>query len=81
MMFWKLDLFLSSGEGGRHLLMVSPLERANLDHWTTPVKSSLMLRPTVSQPVCLGKKHPSELKIRFLLLSDSCGFVDVGRSL
>jgi hypothetical protein len=38
-----------------------------------------MLRPTVSQPVCLGIKHPSGLTIRFLLLSDSCAFVDVAR--
>jgi hypothetical protein len=43
-----------------------------------PFKSlrlSLMLQQTVSQSVCLG------LTIRFLLLSDSCGCVDVGRSL
>jgi hypothetical protein len=39
------------------------------------------LRPTVSRPVCLGIKRPSRLTTRFLLLSDSCGFVDVGRSL
>jgi hypothetical protein len=40
-----------------------------------------MLRPTVSRPVCLGIKNLFGLTTRFLLLSDSCGFVDVGRSL
>jgi hypothetical protein len=35
--FRKLDLFPSSGEGGRRHSV--PLERANLNHWTTPVKS------------------------------------------
>jgi hypothetical protein len=37
--------------------------------------SSLMLRPMVSRPVFLG------VTARFVLLSDSCRFVDVGRSL
>jgi hypothetical protein len=40
---------------------------------------SLMLRPTVSRPVCLGIKSTHlGLTTRFLLLSVSCGFVDVG---
>jgi hypothetical protein len=35
--FRKLDLFPSSGEGGRHLLLLCwvPLEKANFDYWTT----------------------------------------------
>jgi hypothetical protein len=33
--FRKLDLFLSSDEGGDTLL--GPLERVNLNHWTTYV--------------------------------------------
>jgi hypothetical protein len=40
-----------------------------------------MLRPTVSRPVCPGVKPHLRPKTRFLLLSDSCGFVDVGRPL
>jgi hypothetical protein len=35
--FRKLDLFLSSGEGGgeKTPTQLGPLERANLNHWTT----------------------------------------------
>jgi hypothetical protein len=33
--FRKLDLFPSSGEG-EHTYSISTLERANLNHWTTP---------------------------------------------
>jgi hypothetical protein len=40
-----------------------------------------MLWPTVSRPVWLGIKHRLGLTTRFLLRWDSCGFVDVGRSL
>jgi hypothetical protein len=42
------------------------------------VKVKVMLRPTVSRPVCLGVKPPLSLKTRFLLLSDISGFIDVG---
>jgi hypothetical protein len=34
-----------------------------------------MLRLTVSRPVCLGVKSHLGPKPRFLLLSDSCGFL------
>jgi hypothetical protein len=33
-MFWKLDLFLSSGEGRKTPTLLGPLEKANLNHWT-----------------------------------------------
>jgi hypothetical protein len=36
-----------------------------------------MLRPTVSRPDCLGVKAHLGPKTKFLLLSDSYGFVDV----
>jgi hypothetical protein len=42
---------------------------------------SLMLRPTVSRPVCLGIKHPSGAYDQNLLLSEISGLVDMGRFL
>jgi hypothetical protein len=38
-----------------------------------------MLQPTVSRPVCPGVKPLLGPKTRYLLLSDSFGFVDMGR--
>jgi hypothetical protein len=48
------------------------------------MKVKVMLRPTVSRPVGQSDLVPIThlgRKTRFLLLSDSCGFVDVGRHL
>jgi hypothetical protein len=45
--------------------------------WKFKVKVKIMLRPTVSRPVCLRVKPHLEHKTR-LLLSDSWGFIDVG---
>jgi hypothetical protein len=42
---------------------------------------SLMLRPTVSLPVCLEINTRLGLTTRFVLLSDSYEIVDVGLSL
>jgi hypothetical protein len=43
----------------------------------TESKSKLCLRQSVRRPVYLGVKPHLGPKTRFLLLSDSCGFVDV----
>jgi hypothetical protein len=45
---------------------------------TDIVRVKVILRPTVSRPVYLGVKPHLRPKTRILLLSDSCGFVDVG---
>jgi hypothetical protein len=74
-MFQKLDLFLSSGEATQ----LGPLEGANLNHWTTPVWVWVFCYDQWS--VDLGIKPHLGLMTRFLLLSVSCGFVDVGHSL
>jgi hypothetical protein len=36
-MFQKLDLFPSSGEGRETPALLGPLEKAELNHWTTRV--------------------------------------------
>jgi hypothetical protein len=55
-----MDLFPSSGKGETTTLL-GPLEGANLDHWTTPVRVRVRIRVTLRlavyrQLVCLGDK-------------------------
>jgi hypothetical protein len=47
----------------------------DISHWSLSL--SVMLRPTVSRPVCLGIKHRFGAydQLFFFLLSDSCRFV------
>jgi hypothetical protein len=70
----------------RPLLVNRLLVRNNGVTWKrcslgNPGDKKVMLWPTMSRPVCLGVKHLSRLTTRFVLMSDSCGFVDVGHSL
>jgi hypothetical protein len=60
-----------------NVLCLRPYWLANISQ-LTKLSLSLILRPTVSRPVCLRIKHPSGATTRFLFLSDSCGLVDVG---
>jgi hypothetical protein len=49
--------------------------------WRISLGLSLIVWPTANRQVCPGIKHPSGAYYLILLLSDSIGFVDMGRSL
>jgi hypothetical protein len=53
------------------------LHLTQLTEWLNAAQVKVMLRPTVSWPVCLGVKPHLGPKTRFLLLSDSWQFVHV----
>jgi hypothetical protein len=65
-----MSIFYSDGSGS--------VETTAIALPKVKVKVKVMLLPTTSQPVCLGVKPHLRSKTRFLLLSDSCGFFDVG---
>jgi hypothetical protein len=59
--------------------MTEPQQFSDCNSSQVSVKA--MLWPTERRPVCLGIKPHLGHKSSFLLLSDSCGFVKVGRHL
>jgi hypothetical protein len=68
--FRKPGLFPSSDEGRETPTLLGPLERSILNHWTThlEVEVEVNLRPTVSRPICLGIRRPSEICDQFFFL-------------
>jgi hypothetical protein len=52
-----------------------------LSQLLSELESSLMLRPTVSRPVCLEIKRPSRAYDQIFIMSDICGFANVECSL
>jgi hypothetical protein len=76
--YWATSVFSSAVT---YLVLIYESLRTNEDSFATSnrtLSQSLMLRPTVSRPVCLGINTHLGLTTRFLVLSDSCGFADVG---
>jgi hypothetical protein len=69
------------------LTAINRVQHENVHLWLSINWSQIYLNlgnttktePTVSRSVCLGVKPHLGPKTRFLLLSDSCEFVDVGR--
>jgi hypothetical protein len=78
---YSFSLAVASGTVLSFQLSWFPLASCNLSSGSL-LSLGLVLRPTVSRPVCLGIKHPSGAYDQvFLLLSDSCRFVDLGSTL
>jgi hypothetical protein len=50
MTFLKLNLFLSLGEVGKKTpTQLGPLEKANFNHWTTPLRFVVLFKLTLSK--------------------------------
>jgi hypothetical protein len=58
--FRKLDLFPSSGVGGKTPTQLGPLDRDSLNHWTTPVIFTQLIRCLPSPIPEDGKRSVSE---------------------
>jgi hypothetical protein len=56
---------------GKIPILLCPLGKANLNHWTIHVKVEVTLRLTVSQSVCLSVEPHLALMIKYLLLFES----------
>jgi predicted small integral membrane protein len=71
-----IALVLNSTDTETHYVFVSRVSNIDVSKSRKYVKP-VMLRPMVSRPVYLGVKPHLVHKTRFLLLSDSSGFVHV----
>jgi hypothetical protein len=70
-----MDLYPSSDEIKEISTLLGPLERANLNHWTTHVEGEVNLQPSASLHL-VSSSRPESMTI--ILFSDICGILHVG---